>query len=1086
MKKIAQKQQREKLVTLVMQALTKEKRLTFLTKEKFKNSSFFDLLCGYLPNGSPMKDQLAPDRIQPKDITGLLLKLQDRFLSKIQSRKKNKKGEKIILSTTLSQSEIVDTMQEYFGVVKTTTTKKIPRTTSPVKVKLVRKKGATKRAQNRNQGNADTHDGSRNGEKVNEYDKDRRDNRRTDDGETKSSKGDKDNDEKVAGRCADVMRCNNSVTVSPSDAVDTTADVAGSKESNTRTAEPSCPIDNTGLAICCKCQTENPKLECPNCSQGSKPKKENHNWGKLLLMHQEHPDTTLVTEHPPSVLLQAVSLVYPELVRMLNEDSRSLDLLLKSGRKGRKILNLPNKPRKLQKMTATCSPVASEELKKKFLSEIQANNGKALLVSPMVISLEGVFSKDFKEAYLDVVDQLRFCKDKSGSVGSCNRASIYRPQEDPVVDEDGIFLAFDRLLPLIKLGLKNAIQAVEATRLESVLHEIQAELANLFIDAVQETIERINGTGLISDVPNWIKHFKSLSMDNNDGEHKCDENEDADSPDSVYEDLINDEPCQLPVITGAVHTRASKRLATQPSITGQCIARKRKAHKNNEEESSIKRLKTQQNIEQFDKKTNRKEPRDYQKIKRKGSPRLSSEHKKKSRLRCLVEKGLAPTLQKFLWKLRSKSFFGSSKKRTHPKLPRFKCNIMIIKCGNEASYGDHQDGSGILNSESLQFNTCLADATRLPTACEMMVPTIVLAREDYSIRTKLVHSRGGSVLSQVTTGNNSAHIQSPGCNSFGIQHKSAAIKEKGKRSLSLAQNGARCVFTGRTGIDPKDDEDCYKVRILEDDLSHSAIKSQKRKVHLYNMYDQCNVTRSRVTKTHPGKGGKCVPLWEYQEDVAKSVDLPAIPKAKAFSQMSREDWDSYFEESDDGIKGMSRPPRTLAIKPNSKADIVANYKTTRHFLEQGKIMHLLDAKGGHLPLQPLHTDVTSGQPLHMGGNVCRDDIPLSFTAYSNDTIDPKYPNIFVLHHQYKNVPEGINQHIKFYEKLGRLHGIPEEWAKIDTKKLRQEYNNLPSIFICGSGGSSQKAGSKNPTANATIDEPTYTICLLYTSDAADE
>jgi len=46
MKKIAQKQQREKLVTLVMQALTKEKRLTFLTKEKFKNSSFFDLLCG--------------------------------------------------------------------------------------------------------------------------------------------------------------------------------------------------------------------------------------------------------------------------------------------------------------------------------------------------------------------------------------------------------------------------------------------------------------------------------------------------------------------------------------------------------------------------------------------------------------------------------------------------------------------------------------------------------------------------------------------------------------------------------------------------------------------------------------------------------------------------------------------------------------------------------------------------------------------------------------------------------------------------------------------------------------------------------
>ena len=1125
----------DKLVNMVMQALAREKRLTFLTDKHFRNESFYNLLCGYLPNGSPMKDKLSPDRIHPNDITGLLLKLQERYISKKQARKRNKKGPDAILNTVLSQSEIVDTMKDYFGVVQTKATQQRGKVGQSCKKK---KRGRTKSSHDKNGNSRDApgeliDDGSNvsvdnenKGSAAKEEETKSKNgcNRKKPSHVNKHKDGGIDGDQKMGdgGDDSNSAICHDSNggmdgDQKMSDGGDDSSNSnirhgsAGTDDSNKGVIN--CDEGSIGIAgaggvsskdptktynsTCCKCLGENPKLLCPDCSQSPscKPKKGNncHDWENLLLMHQECPETVVVTEYPPSVLLQAVSLVYPELVRLLNEKGQPLDLLLKSGRNGRRMLSLPIKPHKKLKMTAKCSPVASEEIVKKFLSQIKANNGNALLVSPMVISLEGVFSTDFKEACLNVVDQLRFCKDKSGSGGSCNRASIYRPAEDTADTEDGIFIDIARLLPLIKLGLKNAIQSVEATKLESILHEIQTELSNLFIDAVQETIQRINCTDHISDIPNWKKQFETIGLadkyrvqseldlendefdsENAEEDSSTTDEEDTEAGDTLCEDLSEEECYVLSPVPGTVGTRASKRLAQQPSNDGKSKTKKRK-DPSNKQESSMKRLKTQP-TKGMARKSNRKEPRDNRMIKRKGPSRHLVERKKKSRLSCIGERGSVSTVKEFFLNLQSKSFFGGHggrKKRVCPKLPRFQCNILIMKCGNDASYGNHQDGSWILNSESVEFKTCLNDKTRLPTVCEMMVPTIVLAREGYTTRTKLVHSRGGVVLSQVTTGNNSAHIQSPGCNSFGIQHKSAAIKEK--RSVSPAQHAARCVFTGRTGIDPKYDEECYKERILEDDLSHSAIKAKQRQVRIYNTYDQFNVTRSRTTKAHPGKGGKCVPLWEYQEIQPQSVLLPAIPKAQTFSQLSREDWDGFFVDNEDGIRAMSRPPRALAIKPNSKADVVANYKTTSHFLGKGKIIHLLDPKGNRLPLQPMHTDSITGRPLHIGMKVCRDEIPLSFTAYSNDTIEPKYPNIFVLHHQYKNIPGGINQHIEFYEKLERLSRLPEGWAALDTAKLRQEYNNLPPIFICGSGGSSQKAGSKTPSANSTIVDPTYTV-----------
>jgi len=51
---------------------------------------------------------------------------------------------------------------------------------------------------------------------------------------------------------------------------------------------------------------------------------------------------------------------------------------------------------------------------------------------------------------------------------------------------------------------------VEATELESTLHEIQTELSNLFIDTVNETIESISGVGDLSVTPRWKERFDKI------------------------------------------------------------------------------------------------------------------------------------------------------------------------------------------------------------------------------------------------------------------------------------------------------------------------------------------------------------------------------------------------------------------------------------------------------------------------------------------------------------------------------------------------------------------------------------------------
>ena len=495
----------------------------------------------------------------------------------------------------------------------------------------------------------------------------------------------------------------------------------------------------------------------------------------------------------------------------------------------------------------------------------------------------------------------------------------------------------------------------------------------------------------------------------------------------------------------------------------------------------------EKNVTRCQSKIKRKGPTRYLK----GSPNQRKQSRRNMKIKLLDLPDSIKNTLKFFKGLFVKLSFGSKiPRRAH--IPRFKCNIMITKCGNEASYGKHQDSSWILNSESLRFPTKLTDGSRLPTGSEMLVPTIVLARTGYTVQTKLSHSRRGVELSSITTGNNSAHVQSPGCQSYGIEHSSAAIKANAGRGNS---NLARCVFTGRTGIDPQLDPEAYHRGISEDDLSHLDIKQGRKTLsNLYCKYDYYNVVSGRKPSpphANTNKGWNKVHLWDDPiVDRNQVAPVKPIPQPQHFARLGLEDWEEFFaatiniDEVLSGetktplrtIQGIQMAPRTLAIKHRSKADVVVCSETTQHFLRKRTILQLLDKEGNPLAVQPIHTDRETGLPLYTGMPVCPDDIPLSFTAYSKATIDSKYPNIFVVHHPYKNEPDSIDKHIAFYEELREWRlSSNYKFNVLKEKDFANRYNNLPPIFVCGSGGSAQPAGTKPLTVNSTVDDPTYTI-----------
>jgi len=346
---------------------------------------------------------------------------------------------------------------------------------------------------------------------------------------------------------------------------------------------------------------------------------------------------------------------------------------------------------------------------------------------------------------------------------------------------------------------------------------------------------------------------------------------------------------------------------------------------------------------------------------------------------------------------------------------------------------------------------------------------------------------------------------------------------KTKGTKQQCSHLSRCVFTGRYGVDPKKDLQVYKERICGDGLSHSAIAKGERNIRVYNTYDTCNVTKTRMDIARPSEGCGGVPLWRYDykddeallpssQDDQRSVACPP----KKFSTLSTEDWEDFFSEElhvnvicgdeelcdnhkGPTIRGLKKPPCTIGMnQPKDKAAVVCNYKTAEHFLKAGKINHLLDTEGNDLAIQPIHTDRITGCPLHIGKEVKRDEIPLTFTAYSKDTIDPKYPNIFVLHHPYKNDPAPIDKHIEFYERLrdkmaahlalkkdlaaatcevltSELQQQLDESDKTIKNEFHSEYKELPPLVVCGSGGSGNKAGDSGPSANIRTDDCTYTI-----------
>jgi hypothetical protein len=112
----------------------------------------------------------------------------------------------------------------------------------------------------------------------------------------------------------------------------------------------------------------------------------------------------------------------------------------------------------------------------------------------------------------------------------------------------------------------------------------------------------------------------------------------------------------------------------------------------------------------------------------------------------------------------------TSRKVLRTLLPLFLCRLLLLKSGKEAAYGFHRDVTWTMNSRNAEAPTYVSGGeTALPTAMQMCVPTLAIARDGYNRLTELVHSglkdsrKEEDILSRVYTGRCSIHIQSPGC-----------------------------------------------------------------------------------------------------------------------------------------------------------------------------------------------------------------------------------------------------------------------------------------------------------------------------------
>ena len=749
---------------------------------------------------------------------------------------------------------------------------------------------------------------------------------------------------------------------------------------------------------------------------------------------------------PSSLMLLAVSLVWPIVAAELN-NGPPIDYLLASGREGRKLYGLPDIWDGTEKMTVKAVPMLTEEMRE---SIDKSKDGTYVIVAPMVLLFDNIVSADFRNRWLDNVDDLMFSIDGSCQGDSSIRASIKRPADvvtgkPPKIGERG-------QTPIMIKGKSAAVPSVPQTDEEQNIGAMLEELTALFVDRTNALVCELISKATKSDTEGICEITGDIPKDEIENILACWDitQEDAKSGPKADNELSEDDQ-SIPFCP--------------PEETPAAPAPKRQSA------AAVRRGGSR----------------------RKRKPIDGAASAAKGDMLSMIMESLFGTIAP-----RDKSFWSL--------IPRVVVRLLLIKCGVEAAYGFHRDSSWILNSRNLLNPTLYNDGTRLPTIREMCVVTLALGRDESNTLTAVEHSNHGltgnnksSVVSKVFTGRCSAHLQSYMAQLYKHRSYSTDHTEPNMDGTMSPPTGVpRCVVTARGPLDPIYESAAYEMGCFDDGL-HPARDGSKKINNIYNAKGVMTDSRT-ICK---GKDEIKVSIESYRnETVAKDLEEfgtmsnpNCIPVSAKFSRLSYEMQEKYHYQripmhpqpsgiQDTGetemIDGIQKPVKIYSLKQVSMHDIVTRQDCVERFLncEIPTIPKLCSMAGDMKDFsQPLFIPAswkTHPRPVNPLEVIHIDELAgtgVNVSKRSSGTINPNNPCLFLSSQAYKEGWKEMFRWINFFERVMAWHhslvwDTNEDYMKLQKSSayikqyeaFEKEYELLPDIPIRGHGGANQHSG----------------------------
>lgn len=802
-------------------------------------------------------------------------------------------------------------------------------------------------------------------------------------------------------------------------------------------------------------------------------------WLEVLNQHLSLPlnichNWHLISDDPhPPLLLLALSIAYPSVVKIFIEANCTLDLLLSAGRKARTQLNLPNYPDSPQSkpiFKASIRPMLSGSAKRDLEHHL-AHGLPYLVVVPFLVHLQGAYSLDFKQAYETILDRLRYAKDdRSDANLRCS-----------VLSQD---LAN---MPVVKLG-DYAILGVPADPDEAVLFQMHTELSNLFADATREVMRSIlnipNPDGYVS----WKTHYQATADLLAQQLHVTSNND-------ALEALNRHEPPSKGILD-EYKEHLLQGTAEKPIATNESAA------------NPARRTVT------------------------------SSSRKQVIMDGTSIVEGIS-------------RFIKDDIIMCDEDVTPFKCNLHIIKSGPDASFGLHQDGSYILNSQSSKSFTTKADGRRLPTPEEMSVFTTCLNSPGFIGHTVLQHvnKHTKEKISEIKILDNDVHIQSEFLQSGDIGHKSMHVKNQRSQNLAVLRGlvstnnrGAlqtvfdsesdtddendcggeddlsgchlrltddspvpnhkpvRVVITSRMAALPVDDGAAYDVGIKLDerdperinldllyrDYCYTNALSGRTKIPRehqiqaplpWNLNNQ--TTKKKRSATGNKDGGTSRKKQKIYSPIShKELDVPKFEKLPLHQQLKfHEEWVNVKEElpnlpgSNGKVNGIKKPVRYSGLRPK-RAVIALRSKIVERFLSEKLLLAVALSKEKSPDFENEHYQplfAPGGIPLYPTQILQQDNTETKKTKFSNKILDPNRPRVLNFEQLYKSIPFTFDLAFYFFHRLAewRKSCHPEDhdytWR---LAEFEMEYEAL-ILVSHGSGGSCNKPGANSMNAGTS-------------------